>query len=256
MNKQYQILLLTPTLCHGASRDIAEVRIPSIRGHLRKWHTILWGEADTNYCWGSAGKPPVISKVVLRTDADLKTSPQNMLPHKKENVNSIGINANQCFTLQVSYRNLPGGNEDDKIKKRIEATIQIWLLLGTVGQRSTRAFGSVWSNDLAVSTLDDFCKKVSDLFPATCSYAIQVLEPLENKIELKYCTDTLDGYPDLFGAIKPSRQTSPLKMKYIKIGEKVFLLLHAKKHQIVNDAIKKLENKPLGQKFKVIKRIN
>ena len=124
-NKQFKIELLTPALCHGADKN-AEIRVPSIRGHLRKWHTILWGKDDMEYCWGTAGKDDTIaSKVVLRivTDsANLAVFSTSMLPHKKSALTNA-VKNNQSFVLEVSYRYL----EDDKrqsVINKVEKTIE------------------------------------------------------------------------------------------------------------------------------------
>ena len=277
---EYKIKLLSPTLCHGAAqRESAELRIPSIRGHLRKWHTILWEAYDTNLCWGSVDKDKkdndkdnkaVSSKVVLRiTDAEeIQSGDFFMLPHKKDAITK-GLVAGQTFTLCVSFRHLPENPaEAEKLKERVNKTIQIWLLLGTLGQRSTRAFGSVWNNEKKYNSVEEFAAETNLLIQG--KYAVQILKPKVKPKKtdspqnmLKYCTDTLNGYSRIFGAISP-RQVSPLKMKFIEVGNQTLLVLHALKHNTIDDALRVLKNhenagkpdpKPLATEFDVIKKI-
>ncbi len=267
---EYKIKLLSPTLCHGAApRESAELRVPSIRGHLRKWHTILWEANDTNLCWGvvDKDKKAVSSKVVLRiTDAEeIQSDNFFMLPHKKE-ARTKGLVAGQTFTLCVSFRHLPENPaEAEKLKERVNKTIQIWLLLGTLGQRSTRAFGSVWNNEKKYNSVEEFAAETNLLIQG--KYAVQILKPKETDSPqnmLKYCTDTLNGYPRIFGAIKQTRQVSPLKMKFIEVGNQTLLVLHALKHNTIDEALRVLKNhekdrkpdpKPLATEFDVIKKI-
>lgn len=282
---EYKIKLLSPTLCHGAApRESAELRVPSIRGHLRKWHTILWGKADTHSCWGcvseneenqsnkkaiASKEEAIASKVVLRiTDAEeIKSGSFCMLPHKKgcKNGQTKGLSANQKFTLCVSFRHLPENPaEAEKLKEQVNKTIQIWLLLGTLGQRSTRAFGSVWNNEKKYNSVEEFAAETNLLIQG--KYAVQILKPRKSTSPqdmLKYCTDTLNGYPHIFGAIGP-RQVSPLKMKFIEVGNQTLLVLHALKHNTIDEALRVLKNhvkdekpdpKPLATEFDVIKKI-
>ena len=257
---EYKIKLLSPTLCHGAApRESAELRVPSIRGHLRKWHAILWEANDTNLCWGAVDKDnkAVPSKVVLRiTDAEeIQSGDFFMLPHKKE-ARTKGLITGQTFTLCVSFRHLPENPaEAEKLKERVNKTIQIWLLLGTLGQRSTRAFGSVWNNEKKYNSVEEFAAETNLLIQG--KYAVQILKPKETDSPqnmLKYCTDTLNGYPHIFGAISP-RKVSPLKMKFIEVGNQTLLVLHALKHNTIDEALRVLKSKALAAKFDVIKKI-
>ena len=262
--KNYDITLLTDLLCHGANKN-AEIRIPSIRGHLRKWHTILLGEDDMKKCWGGVEQDnkekketSISSKVVLRLfmSSNVSSKPVNMLPHKTQQVMIQGINAEQNFSIRVSYRYCSGA-EFEKIKAHVEKTIEIWLLLGTFGQRGTRAFGSVWDKSTQFNSPKEYIEKIQSILSAANStYAVQVLKPQKDadKIKelMKCCTDTLNGRPDLLGGIKP-RQVSPLKMKIIKISNQYYLVLHAKNHKIIDDAIEYLSSKPkpISQKFTI-----
>ncbi|OQW96508.1 MAG: hypothetical protein BWK77_04385, partial [Verrucomicrobia bacterium A1] len=62
MRQTYDVELLTPFFCAGADPAKPEIRVPSIRGHLRDWHEWmrLGPVADT---WGGVHGTPKASKV-------------------------------------------------------------------------------------------------------------------------------------------------------------------------------------------------
>lgn len=253
MGKIYEFELLTPCFCHGADTNVCEMRIPSIRGQLRKWHTILYGQEDTNNVWGVAIKENIVtSKVVLKImPVDRKTlqesvAPQQVLPHascRPKDFKKDAITPGSKYKLMLSFR--PRTSAEDQ--KKVDNVINTWLYLGCVGMRNTRAFGSVWPLNSNLG-LDDF-KKVVELPKKKLS--IVVSGPC-NTPKMADCTDTLSGGINerIFGYVKGrNRLTSPLKMKYIKLNNGYHLLLYAKSKDIVFDALKQLAgaNKPLGK---------
>ncbi|MBO4632277.1 MAG: hypothetical protein J5858_10170 [Lentisphaeria bacterium] len=253
---KYSFELLTPTLCHGAfPKEEAELREPSIRGHLRRWHTLLWGEDDTAWCWGNAGKNSSASKVVLRLSRPEKeqTGQTSFLPHKKYGGTEVPalLPIQNKYTLNVSFRYLQNNTED--IPDRVRKTIRCWLLMGTVGQRSSRAFGSVWPSDDPPATPDALEKELLDLL-ADCDYAFRLSPRINGLPDMKLCTNTLQGASNevFFGYVKGrERKTSPLKMKFVRLNGVYYLLLHAQKMETINGALRVLQQagKPLGQLF-------
>ena len=256
--ERYEIELLTDTLCHGVEpRSIAELRVPSIRGQLRRWHTILWGKNSTDECWGAVanGKEDAASasKVVIRIEApEIKNIQVDILPHKKDRreFRIPGIRRDASFSMFVTFRYLSPDNAD-AIKEKVRSSIRMWLMLGTLGQRGSRAFGSVWDKSFRYATPSEFMDDVSALLRHS-GYSVKLLQlptPTPKGDDLmKICTDTLSGNPKVFGGINP-RQVSPLKMKFVKIGSRgdYYLVLHAHKQEIIDNAINLLKNKPIGK---------
>ena len=147
MNDHYDFELLTPCFCHGATKTMAEMRIPSIRGHLRRWHTILYGSEDMKQTWGTASGKVVSSRVILRllieNNAQEGQMQQQVLPHVKRGPKTFSCSAvkdGMRYRLQVSCRSMTS----DLVRERVDRVITSWLYLGCVGMRSSRAFGSVW----------------------------------------------------------------------------------------------------------------
>ena len=262
--KTFSFSLLTDTGCHGAfPKTEAEMRIPSIRGQLRRWHTILWGEEDMKKCWGAVVNSTAhASKVVLRlrpasgsTAASTKTShilPHSNDPRKKQSTMPI-LSAGASYCIEVRYRLL--GPDAETVRDHVEKTIRCWLLLGTIGQRGTRAFGSVWPREEAPASLDQYRQELDRLLSGKYAYRIssKQITGMGDAL-MKFCTDTLSGQENekYFGSINP-RRTSPLKMKYIKIGGMYYLVLHAKRRETIDGALKALTEankpKPLLQYF-------
>lgn len=251
MKDYYDFELLTPCLCHGASKTTAEMRIPSIRGHLRRWHTILFGSEDMKLTWGTASGKVISSRVILRllpiNNAPESQMPQQVLPHVK-----VGPKAFTCSALKrgTRYRLLVAFRPmtSEQVRERVDRVITSWLYLGCVGMRSSRAFGSVWPQE-AKPDRAGFCKAVE-----TAAEKLEIMvsaKPL-SELNLAICTDTLSGGTNerYFGYVKGrNRLTSPLKMKYIRLSDGFHLVLYATSEEIVSRALEQLDNagKPLGK---------
>lgn len=247
MKDYYDFELLTPCLCHGASKTTAEMRIPSIRGHLRRWHTILYGSEDMMQVWGTASGKVVSSRVILRllpvNNAPELQEKQQVLPHVKA-FTCFALKSGTRFRLLVSFRPMTS----DQVRERVDRVITSWLYLGCVGMRSSRAFGSVWPQE-AKPDRAGFCKAVE-----TAAEKLEIMvsaKPL-SELNLAICTDTLSGGTNerYFGYVKGrNRLTSPLKMKYIRLSDGFHLVLYATSEEIVSRALEQLDNagKPLGK---------
>ena len=251
MKDHYDFELLTPCLCHGASKTTAEMRIPSIRGHLRRWHTLLYGSEDMKQTWGMASGKVVSSRVILRllvvNNAPELQVQQQVLPHVKvgpKAFTSSALKNGTRYRLLVSFRPMTS----DQVRERVDRVITSWLYLGCVGMRSSRAFGSVWPQG-ASPDKPGFCKAVEN---AAEKLTIAVsAEPLREP-NLAICTDTLSGDTNerYFGYVKGrNRLTSPLKMKYIRLSDGFHLVLYATSEKIVSEAWERLgeAGKPLGK---------
>ena len=256
ISEKYSFELLTATLCHGAfPKEEAELREPSIRGHLRSWHTILWGEEDTALCWGNAGRNSSASKVVLRLSRPGKeqTGKASFLPHKKFAGTEVPalLPLQNKYTLGVSFRYLR--NDAEGVVSRVRKTIRCWLLMGTVGQRSTRAFGSVWPLDDPPASVDSLEEELCNLLEG-CDYAFKLSPRINGLPDMRLCTDTLQGAANevFFGYVKGrERKTSPLKMKFVRLNGVYHLLLHARENETIDGAIRVLQQagKPIGRLF-------
>ena len=152
----FEFELLTPAILAGADQQSAEMRIPSIRGALRWWARFLFGKEYEDEIFGAVhGRECSSSSVIMRlTDSHpLLLKPQNaesltgnkfdyflwpLQQKAKEGYppNTRGaLNAGSKFT--VSCKMKPD-------KEMWEGLIKCFLLFGSLGTRSRRAYGSIW----------------------------------------------------------------------------------------------------------------
>ena len=248
----YKITFITPLFSRGAY-DSPEIRPPSIRGQLHWWFRALDGSyADEKAIFGGVHgvqKDAVASKIVIRvSDVDGKTDSYNTLPHK--NGGAAAPKPAYCvgssFTLHVLTRlgGLEGG-----LKSKFEKALHTWLMLGTLGLRSTRAAGSfIWEpldgGFACPQTFEEYesqCQTLLNGVP-TLKFALLKTEYTSAEKARVDISDTLGGmnkntrlledqdelsvlsYP--LGNVyqrgqpetAPKRKTSPLRFRIVKCG--------------------------------------
>lgn len=244
----YRITFITPLFSRGAYEDSPEIRPPSIRGQLHWWFRALGGiYADEKTIFGGVQKGTVASKIVIRvSDIDGGTDSYNTLPHK--NGGAAAPKAAYCagtsFTLHVLTR--LGGLEGE-LKSKFEKTLHTWLLLGTLGFRSTRAAGSfIWEpldgGFAYPQTFDEYerqCQALLNGVP-TLKFALLNNEYSSSEEAREDISDTLGGmnkdtrllkdqdelsalsypmgnvYQKGQPEIAPKRKTSPLRFRIVQ----------------------------------------
>lgn len=179
--ERYDLELLTWTFCSGADQKRAEVRIPSIRGQVRWWFRALGGtwEEERAVFGGVLGDQPRRSAVVMRLaepvvadravnlqDLDLAKDPElgyllfPLRPTKAAGDQRRGViepEKGNRFQLLVGWRRPV---VEEALQTRLRLALQAWILLGGLGTRSRRGFGSVWPQEdrlpeTALRTLED-----------------------------------------------------------------------------------------------------
>jgi len=139
----YRLEFITPLFSRGSYEDRPEVRPSSIRGQLRWWFRALGGNAtDEKAVFGGVHGGSKASKIVVRISMLAHaTAKLNTLPHKSgaqaspKEAYEIGTK----FELHILSR-LDG--LDSRLQSALDRALESWLLLGTLGLRSTRAAGS------------------------------------------------------------------------------------------------------------------
>jgi CRISPR/Cas system CMR-associated protein Cmr1 (group 7 of RAMP superfamily) len=165
--------LLTPAWTGGAEpSELAEIRVSTIRGHLRQWLRLLYPREHLDeQIMGSAAsvQDSRSSRVLLRLAApvlsrealDLKaytgaTRHNEELQHpeayflwplgvkKDGQPNKRGmLREGGCFNLEVRWYPQPG-NPSALQRAAFEQALAAFGILGTIGTRSTRGYGSIW----------------------------------------------------------------------------------------------------------------
>ncbi|MDZ4742325.1 MAG: hypothetical protein SGI98_02770 [Verrucomicrobiota bacterium] len=229
---EYPFTVLTPCFCGGAESKTAktakaEMRSASVRGMIRFWHRHIAKVDYVNEIWGSAsGGEGNASRVKLTVQFDLsklETSSADILPHKKSGPRSA-MSPNQGFNLILTRMPNCAKPHWDEAQK----AVKLWLILGCLGLRSNRAAGSVWPIGDWVphdkSSLQIFLKE--SCYKEPCAMADASLGSRACDLR-EAASDTLGGHETIFGGIKPSRQSSPIKFKVISLAGEPRLLITA-----------------------------
>lgn len=237
----YNIEFITPLFSRGAYEDRPEVRSSSIRGQFHWWFRALGGNfTDERAIFGGIGKPAFASKVVIRvSDLHGNAGTVNTLPHKTGGQASpkTAFQIGTHFQLHVLARY---GGLQERLQSALSRTLETWLMLGTLGLRSTRAAGSFrWkpaepNEEGVIQSPADFatyevrCLRLIDQAPLR--FAL-LSESYSNPEEArKVVSDTLGGRDDKsgqtdlerlnhpLGKIFGGRKTSPLRFRIVGIG--------------------------------------
>ena len=139
----YRLEFITPLFSRGEYEDHPEIRPPSIRGQLHWWFRALGGNAmDEKAIFGGVHGGATASKLVVRVaSATGATGKANTLPHKGGGQASpkTAFQIGTRFDLRLLTRL---GKMEGRLKSALDRAVESWLLLGTLGLRSTRAAGS------------------------------------------------------------------------------------------------------------------
>lgn len=152
----FEFELLTPAIIAGADQQNAEMRIPSIRGALRWWTRFMFGEEYEDDIFGFVqGTNCCQSKVFFR----LLNADQRVL--KSQNAESLTKNKYDYFLWPLQQKSAPGkplhtrgvldAGSRFKVSCKMKPGCEMWsgvlkcfLLFGSLGSRSRRAYGSIW----------------------------------------------------------------------------------------------------------------
>ena len=219
----------------GKNATHSELRVPPIRGHIRMWHVAAFGSTSCGQIWGSTAGDGTGSCVSVRlTEHPGKTNGEKseLLPHElKKSSLRHALPAGSRATLELTRLPLCNNEQWDKAQK----AVKLWLLLGTLGLRSARAAGSVWPLDTWAP--QDETALRNELAAVGYSHIVQLGDAsIVKHASLKHepderfklrcaASDTVNGYSQYFGDIKPARKPSPLKIKVIRLGTDYRLLL-------------------------------
>jgi len=242
----YKLEFITPCFSKGAYEDRPEIRAASVRGQLHWWFRAL--AQDEKQIFGGVANGAVASKVVVRignvhgTTGELAT-----LPHKRGGEASPKI----CYLPGTScelHLLLRLGGLDTLLEKQLLRALEVWLLVGNLGLRSTRSGGCFRWKNLAEGTLN--YPASWEAYEQRCQQLVQGTKLLFSLLSTAYenaesgrrvVTDTLGGKDqegdlnDLrklnwpLGDIsskkqrsldptRKERKTSPLRLRVVSIG--------------------------------------
>ncbi|MEM3553645.1 MAG: type III-B CRISPR module RAMP protein Cmr1 [Candidatus Bathyarchaeia archaeon] len=142
-----EVLTVTPVFLAGANpRTSVELRSPSFRGALRFWFRALLGgvlgdnpEEIFKREKEVFGSTDYGSPVIVRVRGELGTTDYNPLPHKDDKdvrFKFKGLEPNKAFSIVLVSRN-------EGVINEVAKALRLLCLLGGIGKRSRRGFGSL-----------------------------------------------------------------------------------------------------------------
>lgn len=249
-----RLTFITPLFSKGAYDDRPEVRAASIRGQLHWWHRALGGSAEMERAvFGSVHsgfgvregeKGARASRLVVRVGGisvpkDAKPDAPT-LPHKplREASFKACLQPGASFDLHLLTR-LNGLSKAEETS--LHRTLRAWLLLGSLGLRTTRGSGCfIWkvtgqsaAEWILPADAASWEKAVEETFGnAPLKWAL--LDRAYDRAEdaRRDASDTIGGRGDAagedslsnidhpLGRIRPTRKTSPLRFRIVKLDGK------------------------------------
>lgn len=251
MDYRIRLRFITPMFGHGAT-DAPEIRPSSIRGQLHNWFRLLGGTiAQERAVFGgirqkgrfSGHDTTMASKIVVRVANVVgSTGDEPTLPHKAGGYAALRSAYRSGTTCEIRVFDRLGGIADPEAAALFERALRAWLLMGTLGFRSTRAAGSfAWECPLFEMPEDaeSYVRACTEVIGAApVRFGVLEKEYSKEKIEKarRLVSDSLGGHgvsegkDDLMhlhqplGCIKPTRKTSPLKYRIVACGESYRIL--------------------------------
>lgn len=138
----FECEIITPMLLAGADGKTPELRPPSIKGMMRYWWRAIKAEDDIDKLrkeeseiFGSSDEKIGKSKFSIRViSKNLFSDNFSPVPHSNKTFKFQGYKPGQKFSIMIF------GNNDISLYQKI---LDMTLLLGGLGKRSRRGFGSV-----------------------------------------------------------------------------------------------------------------
>ena len=207
----YRLEFITPLFSRGAYEDLPEVRPASIRGQLHWWFRALGGNpTDEKAIFGGVVRVSSVTGTVGSV---------NTLPHKGAGQASpkVAFHSGTRFDLHLLTRL---GTMDKRLQSALHRTLETWLLLGTLGLRSTRGAGSFRWEPIPPTEEGSLLPPAD--FPAYESRCSQLLEHAPLRFALlgqsyssgeearRVVSDTLGGRDDHQGENELARLNDPL----------------------------------------------
>lgn len=170
---------LTPAWLGGASpAEYAEVRVATLRGHLRQWLRLLYPDRnlDEELFGRIAGEGrnahAASSRVLLQLEKPVQNSTAKNLvgyigredalqdpesyflwPLRTQSRGVLMPGNASDFTLRVRWFPTPT-NSNTKLETELQHAIRAMSLLGNIGTRASRGYGSLWEKNKTLANTD------------------------------------------------------------------------------------------------------
>lgn len=252
--KRYECNLITPMLIHGEDTSVAELRPSSIKGAMRFWWRAIHGnlnlkqlkEQESNLFGGAGDNIAVRSSFRIKLSAlSLRLGQIDPLPHKSNHFRIHGYEEKQSFQLDFIGKNL----------EIVEKVFELTTILGGLGQRSRRGFGSVQIQNQETVTVDyvqSLIQEINSEFKYQSDKNYPYIENIEigkNYSDMNDLVRTISSATHnhngdgMFGSVRGGRYASPVYISIIQSGQNyqpIITTLHATK-KIDTERLKKFK---------------
>ncbi len=160
----FELEVITPLFLGGADGKTPELRPPSIRGAMRFWFRAMMGgligndldqlsKLETLIFGGTKGEIAQASSVIVKCySSNLECSGYRPLPHSSTKKFPFqGFNPNQHLNVEILLRTYPQDKRPPAYIDRLtiaKEAFELSCMLGGIGKRSRRGFGSLHPKDL------------------------------------------------------------------------------------------------------------
>lgn len=172
--RTYAIRLLTPAAVHGAERK-ANFRIPSLRGVLRYWWRVCCPiqelselkSRENDYFGGIDKNSGRKSPVRFRwPPQQVRGEYSELLPHRrkygKQGMKKHALLAESEVHITMEIQKSFAKNSSSALTE-IERSMELFLMLGSMGQRARRGFGALQWNQHDFKDVDEYIRHLKGL---------------------------------------------------------------------------------------------
>jgi CRISPR-associated protein Cmr1 len=165
----YKLKMVTPVYCKGFDNREVELRPASFKGMIRYWYRALNAKKklnelhnEENEIFGSTletSKFAIRIKNINRINKEKNNLDYYYLSPHKKNVRRRMLQSGLSFNLELVFRTYI--NED--LISKVKDVFTLSLLLGGIGQRSRRGFGSIEDKDWEFDNERDLFIKIANI---------------------------------------------------------------------------------------------
>ena len=194
----FECKTITPMFCYGADGETPELRAPSLKGALRFWWRAIHPNLELadlkkkeTLIFGGTGDEEAkkSSFLIQLRHSDLPTEMVNPLPHKTKSYQKSAILSKLEFTIIL---------RTETTSKNILHLLELTAILGGIGGRSRRGFGSFRINSINESPYKfefsnkNILKLIQKINPEFEFGEYDHNYPYLQKIELGNCNSSFD----------------------------------------------------------------
>ena len=193
---QLNLETVTPMFLHGYKNSNLELRPPPFKALFRYWWRTVQvyvkaeqlRDAEGNLFGSTDGRAPFSIRI---STIELKAAPYSLLPHRTNMDPVPAYKIGQQFSLQLITK-------DESVTMGCERIAKLAFLLGGVGNRSRRGFGSIRFQDWNFSDVTHLRKEtLTTLNDVAGTLRFQINDNFQLNGQITHIIEsTITGFPD------------------------------------------------------------